>query len=192
MFCASLREMDAHIVRAERGGGRAGAHGRTSRPPISISTAVFRSPLPSLFVLVSEFEKGADPREKSRQMVDKILEVSNNPHERPASHQRTSGPICEELFESPLGIASLEMEPLAAAAATSTEASAAARKPITREAASSCTVTTTVLQPFLSVPIINVSLLGIRQDLVGLGNVGELLSGPLLLFLVLIRVVLQR
>lgn len=133
-------------------------------------------------------------------MNDQILAVSNNPEERSASDQRTSGATSEELLECPLGVASLEVEPLAAAAAALAEASAA-RKPArsetiettgaAREAASS-SVATAVLQPFLPVLVVNASLIGVRQDFVGLGNVGELLGGPLLLLLVLVGVVLER
>ena len=177
--------------------GGAGARGRTSRPPISIPT-VFRTLPPPLFVLVSEFEKGADPREKRCQMIHQILAVSNNPQERSASDQRTSGTTSEELLERPLGVAGLEVEPLAAAALA--EASAA-RKPAgseTREAAAAAareaasSITTAVLQPLLPVLVIDAPLLGVGQDFIGLRNVGELLGGPLLLFLVLVRVVLER
>lgn len=166
--------------------------GRTLRPPVSIPT-LFRTLPFLLFVLVSKFENGADPPEKLCQSNHKILEMPNNPEERPASHQRTSrGPLSEELLKCPLRIASLEMEPLATAL-TKASTRKPARPESVGEASSAAAVVTAspMLQAFLAKLIVDASLLRVGQNFVSLGNVGELFRGPLLFLLILVRVVLE-
>lgn len=138
------------------------------------------------------FENVVDPPENPFQLIDQILCVSKKPAGRSASDQRTSG-TSEELLERPVRVVSLEMEPLTAATARKpTRSKTRETTGAAREASSSTAVATAVLQPFLPKLVINFPLLGVGQDFVGLGDVGKLLGGPLLLFLVLVRVVLER
>lgn len=154
------------------------------------------SPPPPLRLLKCEFEDGADPLEKLSESSDKTLQVPNNPEVRSASYQRTSGgPACEELLERSVRVSSLEMEPLPSASAS------LARKPAesvettattTGEASrSSVAATGAVLETFLAELVVDTPFLGVGQDFVSLGNVGELFRSPLLPILVLVRVVLE-
>ena len=166
---------------------------------VSVATAarVRTLPPPSpLRLLECEFEDGADPPEKIFESSDKTLQVPNNPEVRSASNQRTSGgPACEELLERSVRVSSLEMEPLPSATASlarkpaeSVEATATTTGEASR---SSVAATGAVLKTFLAILVVDASFLGVRQDFVSLGNVGELLRGPLLPVLVLVRVVLE-
>lgn len=175
-----------------------GAQRRTSGP-LAFPTLFKTFPMP-LRLLVREFERGAHPPQKVCRSSDDILELPDKPQVRPASHQRTSGcSTAEELFERSVRVAGLEMERLPTAAPAEPSARKAA-KPLeassrtAREASSSSSIASArpVLEAFLTELIVDAALLGVGEDLVGLGNVFELLRRPRLLLLVLVWVVLER